>query len=223
MIKQLNLRTGRAVWSAYRAPSVPTETLIRDIKTDILVVGMGISGAMIVEQLTAAGHAVVAIDRRGPIKGSTAATTALVQFEIDQPLTMLSSRLGARQGRARLAALAPRSLQFEGPHRRVADRLRLRAPPLALSGGQSAFRGGPSRGGRTTDAGRALRNLSDAIRALASATASTAPARSSATTIWRSIRASSPPGCSSGRSNARRDCSRRSKRRRSPMARTASA
>ena len=110
MIKQLNLRTGRTVWSAYRAPSVPTETLTRDIKADILVVGMGISGAMIVEQLTAAGHAVVAIDRRGPFKGSTAATTALVQFEIDQPLTILSSRLGADSAerawrRSRLAVL----------------------------------------------------------------------------------------------------------------------
>ena len=37
----------------------------------------------------------MAIDRRGPFKGSTAATTALVQFEIDQPLTTLSSSLGA--------------------------------------------------------------------------------------------------------------------------------
>jgi glycine/D-amino acid oxidase-like deaminating enzyme len=94
MSEKLNLRTGRAVWGAYRAPTVVTERLSRDIKTDILVVGMGISGAMIVEQLTAAGHMVVAIDRRGPLKGSTAATTALVQFEIDQPLTMLDSSLG---------------------------------------------------------------------------------------------------------------------------------
>ena len=92
--RQLDLRTGRPVWSAYRAPRVPVERLARDVKTDVLVVGMGISGAMVAETLTAAGHAVLAIDRRGPVLGSTAATTALVQFEIDQPLLALSAAIG---------------------------------------------------------------------------------------------------------------------------------
>lgn len=60
----------------------------------MLVVGMGISGAMIAEALTACRHQVMVIDRRGPMLGSTAATTALVQFEIDQPLTRLAGRIG---------------------------------------------------------------------------------------------------------------------------------
>jgi glycine/D-amino acid oxidase-like deaminating enzyme len=55
---------------------------------------MGISGAMMAEALAAEGMSVVAIDRRGPVKGSTAATTALVQFEIDQPLSILSGKIG---------------------------------------------------------------------------------------------------------------------------------
>ena len=76
MRRKLDLRTGRPVWFAYRVPTVPTEKLIRDVKADVAVVGMGISGAMIAEALTARGHSVVAIDRRGPMKGSTAATTA---------------------------------------------------------------------------------------------------------------------------------------------------
>jgi glycine/D-amino acid oxidase-like deaminating enzyme len=94
LARKLDLRTGRPVWFAYRAPAVPSGKLARDVKTDVLVVGMGISGAMIAEALTAKGHSVVAIDRRGPLKGSTAATTALVQFEIDQPLTKLSPMIG---------------------------------------------------------------------------------------------------------------------------------
>lgn len=94
MRRKLDLRTGRPVWFAYRAPSVPTEKLSRDVKADVAVIGMGISGAMIAEALTARGHSVVAIDRRGPMKGSTAATTALVQFEIDQPLSTLSAMIG---------------------------------------------------------------------------------------------------------------------------------
>ena len=110
MPRKLDLRGGRPVWLAYRAPSVPVEKLTRDVKTDVLIVGMGISGAMMAEALTRDGHSVIAIDRRGPLKGSTPATTALVQFEIDQPLTKLSRMIGrasAEQAwrRSRLAVL----------------------------------------------------------------------------------------------------------------------
>jgi len=37
---------------------------------------------------------VICIDRRGPLMGSTPATTALVQFEIDEPLISLSEMIG---------------------------------------------------------------------------------------------------------------------------------
>lgn len=79
---------------AYRAPRVATAPLARDIRTEILVVGMGISGAMVAEALTAEGRDVVVVDRRGAMIGSTPATTALVQYEIDQPLTVLSGKIG---------------------------------------------------------------------------------------------------------------------------------
>ena len=94
MSRKLDLRTGRPVWFAYRSPKIPTGALTRDIKTDVLVIGMGISGAMMAEALSASGHDVVCIDRRGPMQGSTPATTALVQFEIDQPLIKLSKMIG---------------------------------------------------------------------------------------------------------------------------------
>ncbi|MEO5757948.1 MAG: FAD-binding oxidoreductase [Mesorhizobium sp.] len=94
MLRKLDLRTGRPVWFAYRAPAVPVASLSRDLKTEILVIGMGISGAMIAEALTARGHEVVCIDRRGAMIGSTPATTALVQFEIDQPMIKLSKIIG---------------------------------------------------------------------------------------------------------------------------------
>lgn len=94
MTRTLDLRTGRPVWMAYRAPRVPCTTLRRDARTDVLVVGMGISGAMVAESLTAAGFRVMLIDRRGPVLGSTPASTALVQYEIDVPLTRLSRAMG---------------------------------------------------------------------------------------------------------------------------------
>jgi glycine/D-amino acid oxidase-like deaminating enzyme len=110
MARKLDLRSGRPVWFAYRAPAVPVGKLTHDVKTDVLIVGMGISGAMMAEALTRDGHSVICIDRRGPLRGSTPATTALVQFEIDQPLTKLSRMIGrasAEQAwrRSRLAVL----------------------------------------------------------------------------------------------------------------------
>jgi len=101
MTRTLDLRTGRPVWTAYRAPSVPCTRLRRDARTDVLVVGMGISGAMVAESLTAAGFRVILLDRRGPLLGSTPASTALVQHEIDVPLTRLTRSLG--RGRSRQA------------------------------------------------------------------------------------------------------------------------
>ncbi len=110
MPRKLDLRSGRPVWLAYRAPTVPTEKLTRDVACDVAIVGMGISGAMMAEALTAEGHSVICIDRRGPMQGSTAATTALVQFEIDQPMVKLSKMIGRRSAeqawrRSRLAVL----------------------------------------------------------------------------------------------------------------------
>ncbi|RWM06960.1 FAD-binding oxidoreductase [Mesorhizobium sp.] len=110
MQRKLDLRSGTPVWSAYRSPSVPMGRLARDVKSDVLIVGMGISGAMMAEALTRDALSVICIDRRGPLQGSTAATTALVQFEIDQPLTKLSKMIGgaaAQQAwrRSRLAVI----------------------------------------------------------------------------------------------------------------------
>ncbi|WP_210240185.1 NAD(P)/FAD-dependent oxidoreductase [Amaricoccus solimangrovi] len=87
------------MWSAYRAPKVPAEPLSGDIATDVLVVGMGVSGAMIAEALTDEGWGVVMIDRRGPVAGSTAASTALVRYEIDTPLTRLARSIGLEAAR----------------------------------------------------------------------------------------------------------------------------
>ncbi len=108
MTRKLDLRTGRPVWQAYRAPRIGTRTLDRDTAADVLVIGMGISGAMVAQALASDGHGVVAIDRRGPIEGSTAATTALVQYEIDVPLSRLVRKVGRERAvqawrRSRLA------------------------------------------------------------------------------------------------------------------------
>ena len=94
---------------------MPHERLDCDVTTDVLVIGAGITGALIADALASAGAQVAVVDKRGLAKGSTAASTALVQYEIDTPLTTLSRKIGKERAirawrRSRLAveALAAR-------------------------------------------------------------------------------------------------------------------
>ena len=89
-----DLRTGRPVWLGRREPRVPAGRLGGNLKVDVVVVGAGISGALVADALLQAGLTVAAVDRRGVVKGSTPASTALLQFELDQPLTHLIRRVG---------------------------------------------------------------------------------------------------------------------------------
>lgn len=89
-----DLRTGRPIWLDRRLPSIRSAALVRPVSCDVLVVGAGISGAIIAEALTDAGLRVVIVDRRGAVQGSTAASTALLQYEIDTPLSVLAERIG---------------------------------------------------------------------------------------------------------------------------------
>lgn len=89
-----NLSTGAPVWSAYATPAIPTHHLTSDLTTDIVVIGAGVSGAMVAEELAEAGFAVIILDRRKPLTGSTSASTALLQYDIDTPLTELAKTIG---------------------------------------------------------------------------------------------------------------------------------
>jgi len=84
------------VWAIERKPAVPQHRLGANLETDVLVVGAGISGALLAEGLTDAGLEVVVVDRRSPLAGSTSASTALLQHELDTPLIQLRRSLGER-------------------------------------------------------------------------------------------------------------------------------
>jgi glycine/D-amino acid oxidase-like deaminating enzyme len=91
-----DLRTGRTVWEAVRLPLLPRSDLRRTIETDILIVGAGITGAIVADVLTQAGFTVAIAERRAPLRGSTVASTALLLGEIDTPLTIMADRIGRR-------------------------------------------------------------------------------------------------------------------------------
>ena len=60
----------------------------------MLVVGAGITGAMVAEHLTSLGRSVVVIDREKTGVGSTVASTAMLQWEIDRSLAELTELYG---------------------------------------------------------------------------------------------------------------------------------
>lgn len=96
LTRKRNLRTGLPVWAAERKPSVAHGPLRGDLETDVLIVGAGISGALLAESLTDAALDVVVVDRRTPLAGSTSASTALLQHALDTPLIELRRSLGDR-------------------------------------------------------------------------------------------------------------------------------
>jgi glycine/D-amino acid oxidase-like deaminating enzyme len=130
------------VWLAY-PHSIPRSRLIsRDLKADVLVVGAGISGALIAYALARDGHRVVVIDRRGPLKGSTPASTALLLFEIDTPLIHLKRQLGARPAeRAWLRSKGALDALYELTRREKIDAAMSLRPSVYLAGSVLDARG----------------------------------------------------------------------------------
>ena len=89
------LTAGNSVWHDSRGARVPSRALTESIKADVVVVGAGISGALMAHALAPRYERVVVVDRRAPLHGSTSASTAMLQFEIDEPLTTLAEKVGA--------------------------------------------------------------------------------------------------------------------------------
>src|SRR5437764_11205632 len=64
-------------------------SLNKDIKTDVAIIGAGISGALAAWHLYKSGVPCILIDKGHVAQGSTAASTSLIQYEIDIPLYKL--------------------------------------------------------------------------------------------------------------------------------------
>ncbi|MFC0078183.1 NAD(P)/FAD-dependent oxidoreductase [Flavobacterium procerum] len=71
-------------------------SLDSDLNTAILIIGGGITGALIAYKLINEGKKIVLVDRRDVCGGSTAGSTALLQYEIDVPLHQLIKLRGTK-------------------------------------------------------------------------------------------------------------------------------
>ncbi|TDR90022.1 NAD(P)/FAD-dependent oxidoreductase [Enterovirga rhinocerotis] len=129
-----DLRGGQPCWTL-ADPDPGSSDPLPSQPLDVAIVGAGIMGAMLAERLTRSGRRVALFDRRPPAHGSTAASTALVLWAADVPLTHLAREIGedeaARRWRRvfRAAASLARRIDADGQGRSRTER-----PELYLAG-----------------------------------------------------------------------------------------
>ncbi len=90
----LDLRTGRSVWLTEEKEKLSYKSLTEDISAEVVVVGGGVSGALVAHRLINTGMDVVLVDSRGIASGSTFASTAILSYETDLDLNELSKKVG---------------------------------------------------------------------------------------------------------------------------------
>jgi glycine/D-amino acid oxidase-like deaminating enzyme len=89
----LDLRGGRTLWEL-RNPAPVYTPLDKNLSTDIVIIGAGISGSFLAERLSRLDDSIIVLDRNQPQTASTAASTALLLWATDLRLRELSMRIG---------------------------------------------------------------------------------------------------------------------------------
>ena len=130
----MKLTSTHPFWAVNNGLPTNYPSLQRDVACDAIVIGGGITGALVAIHLTEAGVKTAVLDKRDIGTGSTSGSTALLQYEIDVPLRELIKKRGA--------AAAVRSYQLcrnaIGKLERLVSRLKIecgfeRKPSLFLA------------------------------------------------------------------------------------------
>jgi glycine/D-amino acid oxidase-like deaminating enzyme len=101
------VRSSEAYWLLRNGIGDASTRLDESLDCDIAIVGAGITSALVADALIATGKRIVVLDSRDIAQGSTSASTALLQYEIDNHLVDLAQELGAERAmRAYLACAA---------------------------------------------------------------------------------------------------------------------
>lgn len=82
----MDLYSGLPYWIAKNPLYNYFNPLRSSISTDVVIIGAGITGALVAHELCRAGITCIVIDKRSITTGSSTASTALLQYEIDTPL-----------------------------------------------------------------------------------------------------------------------------------------
>lgn len=103
---RINLSSGSPFWLVKNGLQQPRRVLQGAEAADVVVMGAGITGALVADALVTAGLTVVILERREAGTGSTSSSTALLQYEIDLELGELASKIGPEKAsRAYMASL----------------------------------------------------------------------------------------------------------------------
>jgi len=90
----MNLFEQQPYWLMKNGIVASHPSLDKDMTVDVAVMGAGISAALAAWYLRSSGLKIAVFDRRHAAMGSTAASTAFLQYEIDTPLTDLVKYVG---------------------------------------------------------------------------------------------------------------------------------
>lgn len=90
----MDLRSECAFWPIEAGLLHVYPTLRRDETCDVAIIGAGITGALVARRLSGEGLSCVVVDTRDIGGGSTSASTALLQYEVDVPLCRLMEQRG---------------------------------------------------------------------------------------------------------------------------------
>jgi NADPH-dependent 2,4-dienoyl-CoA reductase/sulfur reductase-like enzyme len=85
---------GRTLWPLSDRPPIHYFPLATDTACDAVVIGAGVTGALVAFQLVEAGFDVMVLEQAEVAGGSTSANTALLLYETDVPLHRLAQRMG---------------------------------------------------------------------------------------------------------------------------------
>ncbi len=90
----MKIRSKEPYWLLKNGIMKSYPSLSQNISCDVLIVGGGVTGALMAYQFAKDGYKTVLIDKRDIGTGSTSANTAMVQYEVDEPLYRLIQMLG---------------------------------------------------------------------------------------------------------------------------------
>lgn len=94
----MDLKSGSPYWMLKNAQAAFHAPLSASHRCDVLIIGAGITAALIARSLVGAGMKVCLVEKRQIGWGSTSASTALLQYEIDVELQALAKNFGIEDG-----------------------------------------------------------------------------------------------------------------------------
>ena len=90
----MDIRSNEPYWLIKNSLGISYPSLDKDLETPIVIIGGGITAALIAYQLIKMKRKVTIIERRDVFNGSSAASTAMLQYEVDVPLSELITQIG---------------------------------------------------------------------------------------------------------------------------------